>query len=218
MLFYSKRKPFRVAWPRSKKIIFTIKQKQNLTTCFVRFHPVGLLDLKEIEDFQAQKGTKEIQAITGQMAHKGDTGPKGDQGAKGDQGLPGDPGNITSIPFDRVLINTVKEAPILPAVASILTGNGFVVEANGQKYICTTAHAFFAEHQTPSEEGDAQSGIMQNTVTVKVRDQQVQHIDPAEVFYSRSLDVAFIPISMNLSICAWIFFCASSIVSGDARR
>jgi len=106
----------------------------------------------------------------------------------------------SSIPFDRVLINTVKEAPILPAVASIITGNGFVVAANGQKYICTTAHAFFAEHQTPSEEGDAQSGIMQNTVTVKVGDKGVGHIDPAEVFYSRSLDVAFIPMSFPLFI------------------
>ena len=95
----------------------------------------------------------------------------------------------------RVLVQTIKEAPILPSVPSILTGNGFIVEHGSAKYICTTAHLFFAEHQTPTEHGDPQSGIMQNTVTVQVGGGTNDPIDPAEVYYSRSLDVAFIPYS-----------------------
>ncbi len=100
-----------------------------------------------------------------------------------------------------VLINTVKEAPSLPTVRPILTTNGFLYKHNYQTYIVTTAHTFFAESQTPST-GDDQMGTMQNTIQVSMHDGK-EYLDltvaPKDVYYSRTFDVAFIPIETTLT-------------------
>ena len=100
-----------------------------------------------------------------------------------------------------VLINTVKEAPSLPTVRPILTTNGFLYKHNSQTYIVTTAHTFFAESQTPST-GDDQMGTMQNTIQVSMHDGK-EYLDltiaPNDVYYSRTFDVAFIPMETTLT-------------------
>ena len=93
--------------------------------------------------------------------------------------------------YTHVIINTVKDAPMIPSVSPILTTNGFLMETNIGKIIVTTAHTFFAEAQTPDIPGDEQSGQMQNTITVNI-DGEIHYIGPNDVVYSRSLDIAFI--------------------------
>lgn len=92
-----------------------------------------------------------------------------------------------------MLINTVKDAPPLPAGNPTVTTNGFLVEYLGNKYIVTSAHTFFTEAQTPSIANDEQSGRIQSTITVEIND-TLYYFSSDEVVYSRSLDIAFVPV------------------------
>lgn len=100
----------------------------------------------------------------------------------------------SELKYTKVVINTVSDAPLIPNQTPIITTNGFLfIHTDGNKYIVTTAHAFFSTAQTPDDINNLHTGKIQTAITVNINN-KIHHFSSSDIIYSRSLDVAFIKV------------------------